>query len=80
MFISEDLLVKSTLYRKEVAQVSALVHSTKTKLNNYIQAYFETKVLDRLGVPLRNYSFFTYDNQSSYPVAPALKFSESIYC
>ena len=80
VFISEDLLVKSTLYRKEVAQVSALVHSTKTKLNNYIQAYFETKVLDRLGVPLRNYSFFTYDNQSSYPVAPALKFSESIYC
>ena len=79
-FLYEDCLIRPSLYRKAERQVSSLLHSSKTKLINHIQAYFEVQVLDHLQIPLDQYSFFVYDKNYHYQTAPDLQFSESIYC
>lgn len=80
VFIYEDLLIKPSLYKKDVHELSSLINSSKTKLINYIQAYFEVNVMKLLKLTVNDYSFFTYDNKFQYKDSPDLKFKESNYC
>lgn len=81
VFIFEDLIAKPILYRKDSKTISSLIHSSKSKLINYIQAYFEINVIQRIiKNKVQNYSFFTYDNKYHYKDVPNLMFMESEYC
>lgn len=80
VFIYDDLLITPSLYRKDKKILSSLIHSSKTKLKNYIQAYFDYNVMKLLNINIEEYSFFTYSKKNSYKQVPDLKFEESNYC
>ena len=83
VFIFDNCIIKPILYRKDQMVLSSLIHSSKTKLKNYIQAYFEINVFQKLekqlNLKLKNYSLFNYDSKSNYLKAPELKFEESFF-
>ena len=84
VFIFDNCIIKPILYRKDQMILSSLIHSSKTKLKNYIQAYFEINVFQKLekqlNLKLKSYSLFNYDSKSNYLKAPDLKFEESFFC
>ena len=84
VFIYQDCVIKPILFRKDYGILSSLIHSSKSKLKNYIQAYFEINVLQKLAkqlkIELSDYSFFNYDSKQNYQVAPDLQFEESSFC
>lgn len=80
IFIYDDLIVRFSIYDRKNKKAYSLIHGSKTKLKNYIKAYFDFNVLKKIGIELNEYYFYTYDNKYSYDKKDDLKFNYSKYC
>ncbi len=80
IFIYEDMIAKCAIYDKTNQSLFSLLHSSKSKLKNYIKAYFDYNVCQKLNIPINNYLFFTYDKTKDYYKAKDLSFVSSPYC
>lgn len=80
VIIYEDMISRATIYKKESKELYSLINSSKTKLKNYIKAYFDFNVYQREGINVEEYCFFTYDKDYLYLEAPDLHFVSSNYC
>lgn len=79
VFINEDQIAKPILLDKREQKISFLIHSSKTKLQCYIQAYFDFNVISNF-LNIENISLFCYDKKYVYHQGRDLKFEESDYC
>ena len=80
IFIYDDIISKPSIYDKTTQSLSTLLHSSKTKLKNYIRAYFDYNVCRKLNIIVNNYLFYTYDNNKDYYHSKDLSFVSSAYC
>lgn len=79
VFINEDQMAKPIIYDKRTKTISFLIHSSKTKLQCYIQAYFDFNVIKKI-TKVENITLFYYDKKYVYHNGRDLKFKESFYC
>lgn len=80
VFIYQDMIIKPSLYKKDKQFIYSLLHSTKTKLINYLRAYFDYSVLTKLNVKVNEYFFYLYENRIDYPEPKQLFFYKTNYC
>ncbi|MBR2848995.1 MAG: DUF2779 domain-containing protein [Mycoplasmataceae bacterium] len=80
VFIFDDLISKCALYIKDQKKLFSLIHSSKTKLKNYIKAYFDFNVLIKNNIEINEYLFFNYDSKKEYLKSNDLSFVYSKYC
>lgn len=80
IFIYENMISKPALFIKEHKELYSLNYGSKTKLKNYIRAYFDFNVLKKLGIELNEYLIFVYDNKINYYEANQLFFNITKYC
>ena len=79
-FIYNDMISKPSIYDKTNQSLSTLLHSSKSKLKNYIRAYFDYNVCQKLNIVVNEYLFYTYDNTKDYYQSNDLSFISSAYC
>lgn len=80
VFIYEDMISKVAIYDKSDQSLSTLLHSSKSKLKNYIKAYFDYNVCQKLNIKVNNYFLYTYDKNKDYYHSNDLSFVCSPYC
>lgn len=80
VFIFDNLISRCSLYKKKERSLFTIIHASKTKLKNYIKAYFDYNVLMKLNIEINEYYFFVYDNEKDYIEKNDLTFKYSLYC
>lgn len=80
VFIYENLISKPSLYIKNKKEVYSLNYGSKTKLKNYIRAYFDFNVMKKLNIEVEEYLIFIYDNKKDYYQPNDLSFNITKYC